>query len=188
MKSKPKRPENKVKAISCLPPAEIRAIVVDSIKELYENDRYLLDLGNGDAKDGLGCKLQRHTGERAIMFRFAHYLQNRLPSPEHVVDCEYNRNLYDVKTLGQKAIVPDVVVHKRGCHERNLLAIEIKPWWNPKQDYDERKLKGLTRHKYGYEYRRGLWLCLGKTKAETRLVWYRQGRKDYEEIPFQPVN
>lgn len=155
---------------------QLKHVVDSALEELYQNDRFLLDFGiehYGTEERGL---LQKHAGERSIMFRFAYYLQNALSSQGYIVDCEYNRHIYNVKTLGRKAIVPDVIIHERGRNDHNLLAIELKPWWNPKREYDVRKLKGLTGQRYDYQYRYGLWLLLGKHRNETRVEWYRDGK------------
>ncbi len=77
--------------------------------------------------------------ERCIAARLAMYLN------EYFVDCdvdvEYNRDSAAVKRLhgmiesctrdrdGEnqaRAVLPDVVVHRRGCNDSNLLVIEMK--------------------------------------------------------------
>ena len=59
------------------------------------------------------------------------YLKNRFPS--HSVDVEYDRVRAggDRKRLGPRCVeldlfIPDLIVHKRGDNERNLLAVECK--------------------------------------------------------------
>jgi hypothetical protein len=97
------------------------------------------------------------------------------------VDCEYNRHLQGMKTqripiqlqdIVQKArrvaravvddsdvfaitVVPDIVVHKRGVDDLNLLVLELKKRSNPEiKDYDALKLSAFTRtgfEEYGYQ-------------------------------------
>src|SRR3546814_5460382 len=46
--------------------------------------------------------------------------------PEHDVSNEYDRRVQEVKRLGTSKIVPDLIVHKIGTQDRNLLVIEVK--------------------------------------------------------------
>ncbi len=99
---------------------EIKALVSAAIADFHKTDQYLLKF---------------HLNERTISHRFALYLQQRLP--DWKVDCEYNRNLDEVKTLElpkdgiswddteAKTVFPDIIVHRRGSGP-NLLVIEMK--------------------------------------------------------------
>ena len=128
--------------------------------------------------------------ERACVFRIGHYLQQLLEqeSDSHglCVDCEYG-NAVDAdgkqlkKYLGfgvyadQKdntdRIFPDLIVHKRGTHEQNMLVVEFKGCWNDKWqawDDDRRKLEAFTNtcpyddiQDYFY-YKAGLFVALGE--------------------------
>lgn len=88
--------------------------------QLYEHDWYLL------AHD---------VGERSITHRLGLYLEQLFP--EWDVDCEYNRNGHDPKTVAlpdrsdpevqrQTSTYPDIIVHRRGSNAENLLIIEAK--------------------------------------------------------------
>ena len=67
--------------------------------------------------------LEANAHEQAITSRLGYHLQHAFP--EWNVDCEYNRDRHEIKTLGGQIVVPDVIVHQRG-EEKNLLVIEAK--------------------------------------------------------------
>ena len=85
-------------------------------------DRALARLLSQDAH-----MLPRKTSERAVTGRLAMYLQAEFP--DHEVDVEYNRHGEKPKRAKRALIVPDIVVHKRGNDHRNVLALEVKPFW-----------------------------------------------------------
>ena len=64
-----------------------------SLAELYTKDHYLIDNSPIDWGDKDG---KHYVGERAIVFRFAHYLLSNIEKmnvdPDLSLDCEYNRN------------------------------------------------------------------------------------------------
>ncbi|KPD09241.1 hypothetical protein AM501_05240 [Aneurinibacillus migulanus] len=72
--------------------------------------------------------LRFNVSERAIAHRLAVYLENEFPSWN--IDCEYNRNIDQIKRIPgegktENAVFPDIIIHHRGTQD-NLLAIEIK--------------------------------------------------------------
>jgi hypothetical protein len=106
------------------PPEEaVRAAVRDSLADLIAVDQHLLDAD---------CS------ERSVTHQLAVHLSRRFP--DYNVDCEYNRDGFDVKRLqlserevhvGDDAldavtVFPDVVVHIRGTNDANLLVVEVK--------------------------------------------------------------
>ena len=148
---------------------------------VYEQDKYLLNL-NCDA--GSIQDEQKHAAERSVMFRFAYYMQRLIETEaeyeelrSYNVDCEYNRNIYDIKRLPSfpGGVVPDTIIHKRGSNDNNLLVIEIKPWWNKERDKDCKKLKEFTSPDGTYRYLFGLWLLFDKEKH--KLTWFENGEK-----------
>ena len=77
--------------------------------------------------------------------------------PHYSVLVEYNRegekNHRDSKrNFAGDRIVPDIIIHEPGGGGRNLVAIEVKGYWNNEpRSGDEEKLRGLGM-KQGYEF------------------------------------
>lgn len=119
-----------------------------------------------NALDSL-CAVDRHllhvdASERSISHRLAVHLASEFPDFD--VDCEYNRVGFDVKrlTLSERkardddleavTVFPDIVVHKRGSNESNLLVVEMKKGSsNVSPRYDLEKLDAFRRE-LGYRY------------------------------------
>lgn len=146
----------------------------------YQNDvPYLVDK-NGELS----------ASERSYVFRVAHYLQNMLETDKRfkdvVVDCEYGDA---TSTIGQElhkymseegikaytnkknknCIFPDLIVHKRHTHNKNLLVAEFKGYWNKDSwKNDEKKLELFTKvvpHpniKQFFYYQIGVFIAFGK--------------------------
>ncbi|CAM8826321.1 hypothetical protein [Burkholderia pseudomallei] len=119
-----------------------------------------------NALDSL-CVADRHllcvnASERSISHRLAVHLASQFPDFD--VDCEYNRDGFDVKRLALTerevrdddvdavTVFPDIVVHKRGSNESNLLVVEMKKGSsNVSPRYDLEKLDAFRRE-LGYRY------------------------------------
>ncbi len=109
-----------------------------------------------------GYLLENDVNERSITHKFAVYLENEFS--EWDVDCEYNRNGIDKKTLiGLKekidsdnlvgsTVYPDIIIHHRGSHD-NYIVIEVKKdyYTEKKNAHDEKKLK-LYKEQLGYKH------------------------------------
>jgi hypothetical protein len=90
-----------------------------SIEEFIDKEHYLLE---------------NNLNERAITARLMLYLQKNFP--EYDVDCEYNKDINNrnlryskliyIDTNNTKKVYPDIIIHKRGLSEKNLLVIEVK--------------------------------------------------------------
>ena len=78
------------------------------------------------------------------------------------LDCEYNRNVDIIKKMGINAIIPDLIIHKRGSMKNNLLVLEIKTWWNPDNKEDIEKINKLIDPKKEYKYKFGLSIIIEK--------------------------
>lgn len=94
--------------------------VINALQLFIDNDRHLLEV---DAN------------ERSLTHRIGMYLQDQFP--DYDVDCEYNRNIHIPKRVHpieyhpdaqnkEKLVLPDIIVHKRGNNDHNLLIIEFK--------------------------------------------------------------
>lgn len=146
-----------------------------AVEKLFEKDKLLLE---------------KDVNERSITHKLAEYLQERFW--DYDVDCEYNRNLNSVKRLEVligniepkdtkgKTIYPDIVIHKRSTHRKNLLIIEVKKRQNidgKAKRYDLEKIKLLTKkNQNNYAYELGLYLELGKD-CTTSYGWFENGQE-----------
>jgi hypothetical protein len=80
--------------------------------------------------------LAADANERSMSHRIAIYLEQEMPG--YNVDCEYNRDGFNVKRLQLEAlptsadndeavtVFPDIIVHRRGDNDHNLLVVEMK--------------------------------------------------------------
>lgn len=118
--------------------------VQKALNKLYKNDKYLIKMYTD--KDN-------HVSERSIVFRFAVYLEKyRLKYfPQYDLDVEYNCNINLIKMLNSKPAMPDLIIHKRGTNENNLLGLEFKTWWNKNQIEDIKRVK-LFKKELNYKY------------------------------------
>ena len=131
-------------------------LVSTALDELYSKDEHLITY-------------EAH--ECSIVFRFAHYLQNLMDAHEvfaqYNLDVEYNRNGRQPKRIPNNRIGvrPDVIIHKRGLNDHNLLIMEFKPPWERYNTFDDRqKLKAFTQSSGEYAFQLGLSIVLGKTR------------------------
>lgn len=122
----------------------VKAGVHQALRSLYERD---------------GGLLVRDVAERAVAGRLAVHLASAFPGRD--VDVEYNRHGLDPKAVdlphecggaGQR-IFPDVVVHRRGDDEANLLVVELKKTTNREpRECDRAKvvaMKAQLRYSHG---------------------------------------
>lgn len=158
-------------------------IVNQSLCQLYEDDQFLL---------------QERIHERTIAHKFAEYLQYNLEevviNSDLIVDCEYNREGHDdretlpapenthEKELDEDTIFPDIIIHKRGSSDKNILVIEVKKSDNSdNRKSDRKRLQKLTTDRedgrFGYEY--GLFLVMpvgiNWEEEKTTIEWYQDG-------------
>jgi len=121
--------------------------------------------------------LKNDLSEWSITHKLAEYLQPLFS--EYNVDCEYNGNVErdggrkricvlkgelrrknirlsdaekdEIDTeFADRAVFPDIIVHRRGTNDYNLCIIEVKKSTNTTSpDYDEIKLKAYTTGYYG---------------------------------------
>jgi len=97
--------------------------------------------------------LERSVGERAVAGGLVGYLAALFP--DHNVDPEYDRHGLERKTLnlppgcrggGRRKVIPDIVIHRRGRDDSNLLAVEIKKETNTEpRACDRAKLRGMRK-------------------------------------------
>lgn len=136
---------------------------------LYENDQHLIYNGAFEGEERPDYK--HHVGERAIAFRYAHYLQNLINEDEMLkkynLDCEYNRNGAECKGLPSfpKGTYPDLIIHKRGRNDANLLVMEFKTYWNDNRDEDKKKIKEFMDPSGKFKYKYGISVLIDRDKA-----------------------
>lgn len=153
---------------------ELCNAICNAFDLLYKNDHYLILHEPSDSDHEMDK--YHYVGERAVVFRFAYYLQKILEN-NHLfqglsVDCEYNRNLNDVKRTPKfpKGTYPDLILHKRGEESNNLLIMEFKAYWNKDISHDINKIKEFidVNGDYGYVY--GISVILGRKKDDVEIV------------------
>lgn len=121
----------------------VRSLINDACNELYKSRRYLID---------------ENAHEIDIAGHLAEIL--RVMLPEWNVDTDYNRegpleSRTSKTDLNGNKLKPDIIIHKRGPNGENLVAIEIKGYWNKEpREIDEDKLKRIKeKHHYRFLYR-----------------------------------
>jgi hypothetical protein len=138
-------------------PDELQRALFDSLQELVEKDRYLLE---------------HDLSERCIASRLSIYLQARCEG--YAVDVEYNRKGELPKRLGlppdcanfrdadgESLVVPDLIVHTRGEAGPNLLVVELKKTTNADgPDCDRERVQAFL-NDLGYQ-------CGALVECETR--------------------
>ena len=106
-------------------------------------------------------------GERAVMAEL--YVRVRERFPEYQVNGEYDRRERAVKDLiypdaagdmDEADIVPDLIVHRVGTQDHNLLVVEAKRHTNRDFAKDMWKLRGMTDLAGRYAYAVGVHLVL----------------------------
>ena len=135
-------------------------------RQQHERDR-LRWLRWTDVKARLSCAfdalnhydvrlLEYEANERTICARLAMHLQAVFPAYD--VDVEYNRYGMDPKTIemdpapGETLIYPDVIIHRRGSQESNLLVMELKKCTNTAPRKRDRTKLEYCVEKFGYEF------------------------------------
>lgn len=125
--------------------------------------------------------LDNDLNERTLTHKLAEYIQENFP--DFNVDCEYNRMrkgedyLPKKLELEQKEIThsnpsrvyPDVIIHRRGDNQDNLLIIEVKKKENPEgKEFDIQKIKEYI-SQTGYQF--GVYLEFDNTDI-SEMEWY----------------
>jgi len=142
--------------------ASVKAVVGEAVEQLFAKDAFLL---------------KADVAERTVAARLAVYLEPHFP--QHHVNVEYNRHGLHPKRLklpaygGEKLILPDVVVHRQGHDENNLLVIQVKKETNNEsREYDR---AAYCRHEAGLRLHVG---CLdrppcraGSNDRKAHLEW-----------------
>lgn len=143
-----------------------KPLIEKTLDKLYGKEPELFNLYDTQ-------KVGSHVGERAIMFRFGLYFQKELDEcggySGYYLDCEYNRIGIDPKKLEDDLIIPDMILHRRGNNDGNLLVIEFKGWWNGNQKNDEEKIERMVNKNGEFQYREGYTVLLGKDRVGAKV-------------------
>jgi hypothetical protein len=111
--------------------------------------------------------IKNQVSERSIVFWFGIYFHEIIQGTEfseYDLDVEYNRNLRKVKRTEQfkRGTYPDLILHKRGSNDNNILIIVSKSCWNADSSDDIRKLIDFTDPNAEYKYDLGLSVLIGR--------------------------
>jgi len=140
----------KAKLINDSPSKEYAVLIMEAINLLFTKDMFLIS---------------NNANERSITFKLAEYLSYIISSMD--IDCEYNLNDGVPKRLLIRKkdnsknedgflVYPDIVIHKRGRKDYNVLVIEIKKSTsNVSNEWDIQKIKGYIED---LDYKFGLYL------------------------------
>lgn len=140
---------------------DIKKKLIFALGQLYRNDFLLID---------------RECCERSIVFRLGIYLNDIFEKNGFDVDCEYNKNGNNPKSLeSRKYNYPDLIVHKRESNQENLLIIEVKTSNDTLKAHIENdidKLEGFTSEE-DYKYNLGAHVFILNKKC--KINWYSNG-------------
>ena len=147
-----------------------------SVDLFYENDNYLI---------------KNSIHEQDLSHRIAYYLEKLLRNhnwfikSRYSIDVEYNRNLDNPKIFynncSNKEVEcrPDIIIHKRGNYEFNLLVIEIKKNKDNSPN-DFFKLRALTNEQLEYKYKLGIFINITSQKSELQYRYFNDGHEVLE--------
>lgn len=112
--------------------------------------------------------------EPAVSHRIAVYIECLFRWPRLNVDCEYDKSfdLHKITPSGNR-IRPDILFHKRGSNDRNILVIEIKKHRKSKLDYS--KLKMMTSQDGKFKYKFGVFIYFPKNNPI--YTWFADGNE-----------
>lgn len=151
-------------------------------------DRFRSALAGFLSKDG--DLLGLNVNERSITHCLAEHLHEAFP--DYNVDCEYNRQGNETKRLpvgptdcrsddlDAVTVYPDIIIHKRGVQDNNLLVIEVKKSnarnCSADNERDINKLQGFTDPRGEYRYKVGVFLILDvNNKGQGTVRWFIAG-------------
>ena len=121
--------------------------------------------------------------ERAIVFRFGHYLQNQMDLydvfRQYNLDFEYNRNGRQPKRIparSRNGAVPDLIIHRRGVNTHNLLVLEFKPYWGRNASDDCEKILQFLNPDWEYKYQYGKSIILAEDREDVTIKSFSQAQ------------
>jgi hypothetical protein len=161
--------------LTALQITELKAMINTALQQLYDTDILLI---------------RRHAHERSIAFRFGLYFTALVPPSSFAgegitVDFDYNRNGVNAKLMEgfnpRHGVFPDIILHRRGFNDVNILVIEFKGVWNRnlrKRAEDIHKLIEFTHpERNDYQYGLGAFVDLNTTYANTQITYFINGEQ-----------
>lgn len=161
---------------------EIKELIKSCLCQVYDVDASLFQRN-----------MRNGVSERCLVFRFAHYLQNK--TKDFFVDCDFNSSFEGYTDLQGNFIsrekqgkpirnadgsttnrFVDIIVHKRDftTPSNDFICFELKRWNNPIKEKDRNNLRRLTSD-YGYRY--GFLIIFGRTKSATKWTIFQNGQE-----------
>lgn len=141
---------------------QLNQLINKALDKLYKEDKYLID---------------KHLHEQCIVFRFALYFYNMIQESEfkdYDLDIEYNRNGNKTKCITnyENGVRPDLILHKRGNDNNNLLVLEFK---KGESDIitinDKSKIKEFINPNMNYRYKNGAIVLITPNRSNRNLEW-----------------
>lgn len=177
---------------------QIKNAILQATETVRQNDLWLL---------------QNDTSEQSISHRIAHHVQPLFT--DYHVDCEYNGDIdrdnnkksisilkYDLQLIGllrtreaddlereytNRAVFPDIIIHKRGTNESNLCIIEVKKSSSTvPYEYDYIKLRSYTSENYenNLKYKLGVFIevIINGNNSNFNFRYFKNGQEVNEPI------
>lgn len=139
--------------------------------------------------------LKNDVNERSITHKFAIYLE-QVFGREFDVDCEYNKDIIGedrIKrlyfsnregTIKYSDVYPDIIVHKRGRRDHNLLVVELKKSTRSMEEirHDLEKVKCYTEdnglNQLAYQYGAFIKLyCKQNKYRRPEVIYFKNGER-----------
>ncbi len=152
---------------------EIKKKIDESVRLLVEKDSDLFrGRGEGNYEVTISCKLAQYFSKEFDGFD---------------VDCEYDKQGEDIKRESSgKRIRPDILVHKRGTNDFNLVVLEMKTKKEGVLEKDINRLKEMTDQRGEHKYKLGVFIRYERDSNSLIVRYFANaeqcGRKIYKVL------
>ena len=143
--------------------SEIKQKINHAIEQFYQNDSDLLNRDNYEVT--VSCKLSQYL---CPLFQ------------DYSVDSEYNKHIDSEKHNSElnKEIRPDIIIHKRGNDDDNLVYIEIKTDHNNDNRQDDiKKVISMTKQTGEYKYKLGIFIDFNRNRENLVVHHFKDGEE-----------
>lgn len=118
--------------------SDYKQIISEALQEVVSEELY--------------CEVAYDMHEVALCHRLAVHLENSGGFDGYLIDCDYNRSKGNPKEYPiDKGFRPDIIVHKRGSNDDNLIMIEAKKA-SATRPQKRKARKKLRRNAKAYNY------------------------------------